>query len=416
MTQDGRDIVKYGTVLLVLSLMANALQWIFHVFISRGLGPVGYGNYAVVLAWFIIFVYPLSALQIAVADRASRYRAKKKDPAISGLMRKMMQLTALSLLVAIVVAAIGGDALGGLMNLRLGEMWILGFLVVAAVLMTVVRGLLQGLQRFVALGLNIFVDSFVRCLCGALLIYYLHYGVLVALGSSIFSAIISGICGIWILRNFVLQRGRMSGSELKRMFRSFLPMLLAMLFFGVMTNADIQMVKEFFPELDVGYYAAAHKVGEIFIYVPMAIIGVMFPKVAASSERGEKTKHLLVLSMVYACLICLGGGIVCVFFPEFVTRMIFGEAFVPGSWMVMYFPFVFTPFSLANIVISYLIARRRFMFCYLLGGLALLYLGALALFHASIQAIMWVEFSAGIACLISLLAFGQRFGKRALAA
>jgi len=412
MTQDGRDIVKYGTVLLVLSLIASSLQWVFHVFISRGLGPIGYGNYAVVLSWFIIIVYPLSALQIAVADRTSRYHAKQQDQAIGGLMRRMMQVISLSLLVAVLATAIGGSALGALMNLRLSEMWILGFLVVAAVMMTVVRGLLQGLQRFVGLGLNTFIDSLIRCICGAVLVYYLHYGVLVALGSSIISAIVAGVCGIWLLRNFVLLPGRMSGSELKKMFRSFLPMLLAMLFFGVMTNADIQVVKKCFPAVDVGYFAAAHKVGEIFIYVPMAIIGVMFPKVAASSERGEKTKHLLMLSLGYASLICLGGGIVCVFFPAFVTRMIFGEAFIPGSWMVIYFPFIFAPFSLANIVINYLIARGRFMFCYLMGALAVLYLGALAAYHASIEQVMWVEFGAGMSCLIGLLIFGQRLGRR----
>ncbi len=392
-------------------MVANLLQWLFHVFVSRGLGPAGYGAYVAVLSVFVVIVYPLSALQMAVADRTSRYHAVRNRAAIGGLLHRMLLGVFVSLVVIALLIAFFGSILVTKWKLHADQMWVLGMLVVAAILMTVVRGLLQGLQRFVALGLNIFIDSFVRCLGGIVLVYLMHLGVTAALGSSIISAFIAGLCGVWLLRNYFLMSGRMESRELKRMFLAFLPMLLTMFFFGVMTNVDILVVRATMNGVDSGYYGAAHKVGEILIYVPMAIVGVMFPKVSACSEQNKKTRHLLFLSLGYAAVICLGGGVFCLLFPEFVTKIIFGGDFLPGAWMVRLFPFVFIPFSLANVVVNYLIARGRFAFGYLMGGVIVLYLGALWLFHATVVQIMWVEFITGMVLLLSLLVFGQRPGK-----
>lgn len=412
MTKDGRDIVKYATVLLVLSLFASVLQWVFHVFVSRGLGPSGYGAYTAVLSIFIIFVYPLSALQMAVADRTSRYSAMGKEKSIGGLLRRMMAVVVFSLLAVFLGVLVGGPFLVEKWKLHANEVWVLGFLVVAAVLMTVVRGLLQGLQRFVALGLNVFVDSFVRCLCGLVLVYLMHRGVAAALGSSIISAAVAGASGIWLLRRYVFLRGTMGGKDLKKMLFAFMPMLLAMLFYGIMTNADMQVVRTNFSAEESGYFGAAHKVGEIFIYIPMAIIGVMFPKVAARSEQRKGAVHLLFLSLGYATIICVAGGVFCAIFPGFVTRMIFGAEFLPAKWMVRLFPLVFTPFSLANMVMNYLIARGRFSFCYLVGVLVVLYLVALWFFHSTLGQIMALEFIFGVVLLVSLLVFGRRPGRQ----
>ena len=409
--KEGKEIVKYGTLLLALSLVASALQWVFHVFVSRGLGPSGYGAYTAALSIFIIFVYPMSALQMAVADRTSRYQALRKHAAIGGLLRRMMQLLLLVFVAVFVAELAVGPSLVEKWKLNADEVWVLGFLVVVTVLMTTVRGLLQGLQRFVALGLNIFVDSLVRCLCGIVLVYALHRGVAYALGSSIISAGIAGVSGIWLLRRYVFMRGKMKAKEVKKMFGAFMPMLLAMLFFGIMTNADMQVVRTNFSAEQSGYFGAAHKVGELFIYVPMAIIGVMFPKVSAASEKRKGAVHMLFYSLGYAALICLAGGVVCAFFPSLVIKMIFGDAFLPGKWMVRLFPLVFAPYSLANIVINYLIARGRFSFCYIVGAFVAVYLCALWFFHDTVGEIMAAEFIAGVLLLAALLVYGRRPGR-----
>ena len=189
-----------------------------------------------------------------------------------------------------------------------------------------------------------------------------------------------------------------------------------MFFFGLMANLDISVVRKCFPDDLSGYYASAHKIGELFIYLPMAIVSVMFPKVSTASERGEKARSLLYASLAYAGGLCVIGGLGCALLPGLVVKLIFGGEFLPGQWMVRVFPFIFTPFSLAFIIINYLIARGRFGFCYPVGGLSVLYVGGLYLWHGSFPQVMTVQFVAGLALLAVVLVYGTVGGRGARAA
>ena len=59
-------------------------------------------------------------------------------------------------------------------------------------------------------------------------------------------------------------------------------LFLANTFFGVMTQADVILVKHHFPPGEAGLYASASIMGKAVMYLPTAIIMALFPMVAAN--------------------------------------------------------------------------------------------------------------------------------------
>ena len=203
MARDGRDVFKYGTVLLLMSFGVSGFQWLFTLFASRGLGVTQYGAYLTALSVFIIMVFPLTAFQMAVADRAARYQVRGKKKAIAALFRKTLVFSSLFGLSLAAVLFLAGKWLMSAWKLDSASIVALGLLLVTGVLVTSLRGFLQGLQRFVAFGLNPLLDAFIKFSMCVVLIYMLNLGPAYALGTTVVSMAIASAIAVWLLRSYL---------------------------------------------------------------------------------------------------------------------------------------------------------------------------------------------------------------------
>ena len=100
-------------------------------------------------------------------------------------------------------------------------------------------------------------------------------------------------------------------------------------------------------------------VGRALIFFTQPLTLVMFPKLARSAATGEKSNALL---LALGATILAGGvaAIGCTLFPSLPLLVVGGKSFLVMAPLVPWFAWCMLPLTLANVLISSLMARSRF--------------------------------------------------------
>ena len=128
-----------------------------------------------------------------------------------------------------------------------------------------------------------------------------------------------------------------------------------------MLSADMIFVQKYFPKSQTGYYAAAGMIGRALIFFTQPLTMVMFPKIAHSAARAQKT-DVLALTLGATALAGATAAIACTLLPWLPLRAaMYGKNFLEFSTpLVPWFAWCMLPLTLSNVLISSLMARARF--------------------------------------------------------
>src|SRR5215472_15864260 len=144
------------------------MGYVFHFVAGRLLGPTGYAVVASVLSAIYLVSLPGIVLQTVAMRFTSMFAGRAEHGA---LPRLIAQLTVVSL----ITGGLGAMALlavapAAACYLKVADLRVVYALAVPALLIAANRGVLQGLQRFVALSANFLVDTVSRVIVAASLI------------------------------------------------------------------------------------------------------------------------------------------------------------------------------------------------------------------------------------------------------
>ena len=144
-----RDFWRQMALLLVVLGFVNASNYLFHVVISRLLGPSDYGALAALLAVVLVFSIPLGVIQTAVADKTATLRSVGRDDDVRPLAASALKTTApFAYASGIAVALVACPLLSVFLHVDFASALLLAPYVVASVPASVAQGVLQGEQRF----------------------------------------------------------------------------------------------------------------------------------------------------------------------------------------------------------------------------------------------------------------------------
>ncbi|WP_298445137.1 oligosaccharide flippase family protein [Ferrimicrobium sp.] len=256
-----------GLSFLIATLVVNLSNFVFHMVISRLLGPSSYGELGSLLNLMVIVTVPLGALQAAVTHaEASRREAQRPGVNVGRLLR---QGTGFGVVGAFVIIALAPVITS---FLHLGSTWlvvVLAVWLIPSVLGAVLQGVLIGRLRFGPVALASLLGSFVGRLAFGIVLVQLGGGVLAALSASVFAQLIlTGIVGGVLFRDIVSRRqGERTGIEL----RGSVLAILALGGFWVLSSEDTVLTRHFLIAHDAGIYAAAATAGRVALFLPGAI-------------------------------------------------------------------------------------------------------------------------------------------------
>jgi glycosyltransferase involved in cell wall biosynthesis/O-antigen/teichoic acid export membrane protein len=346
-----------GAVSFVLATAGvNISNFLFHVVISRQLGPSHYGAVGAILSLLGLLAVPVGAAQLAVTQAVIKHTAH--DETFS-----LRRLTFRALLVGVfAMLAFGASAplIDGFLHLHspIPILWVSAWIPLATV-GSVLQGALIGEYRFRTAAFATFVGGGpIRLVAGSVMVA-LGFGVSGAIVATIFAQIFS--TG-WLLFAARHQMGR--GSEMFVVSTSRRDMLLSIFAIGSYTallGIDTFLARHFFAASTAGEYAAGAVAAHIALFVPGAIVTVAFPHwasgkgVEASSRRAfrEALRATAVLGTFTALVLAVFSGLV--------IHLLFGSSYDHAIGIVGVLAFGSAVIGITSLFIYLHLARRSLM-------------------------------------------------------
>ena len=395
-------LARHSGIMFSAITVANLLAYLFHAYMGRTLGPAEYGILGSLLAAFYVLSIPLGAVSTIVTKFVSEFKARQEYGKIASILFSAMKRLSRYAILIFIGVSLSSWLIADFLRISSPlPVILMGLLSAFAIILSIPRGVLRGLQNFGQLGLNISLEALIRLLLGVLL---------VSVGLGVSGAILAYGLG-YLAATFLaltplsfLFRVRNETIDLSRIYKFSPPALTMSVCLAAMTNVDLIFVKHFFTSEEAGVYTVASVLGKVIFFVTMALTTPMFPLVSELHTRGENTLSILRKSSIYVIL--FSGTVLAVYwlFPSFIINTLFGPAYLPAAPLLGTFGIAMGLIAVVMVYTTYLLAVKDMGFIKVLLGCTLLQIVLLLLFHRTLLQVLHVLILAnGLALFLLLL-------------
>lgn len=266
------------TALFAALTYVNVATFIFHVVVSRELGPSRYGALGSILVLTVLVANGTGALTAAVT-RTVAIAGPGREFAIDRLMRRAWIAAAATLAVGVAVSGI----LEG--YLHLGSpvpVMMLAVLTAATLVELAPRGVLMGQHRYGPVAVALGLGATVRLVAGATL--GAAFGTTGAVaGAAAGECIVALVCGLAAAR---AAGPRPARRELRIPTRSVSLATGAYSGLWLLAAADTFFARHLFAGHASGLYVAASTAASIALFLPNNVTLAVFPSLAGDAARG----------------------------------------------------------------------------------------------------------------------------------
>lgn len=378
----------------------------------RILPPTDYGQLNTLVALFAVISVPAGTVQTTVTRFFSSFKVQNQyDQAIKMLRHFLLLMSIIALLFFLLITFTSSRISSFLQISSRGLIILFGLSLVFSMIIPILWGGLQGLQKFGLLTFNLIINSGLKLALGILFVF-LGFGLLGAMSAVVVSYVVTTILSLLILgvslfrERTVANQGVIPESSLRSNFSEVYHYSfsagLVLLCFMVLTNIDLILVKHFFTPIEAGYYSIAQMVGRIILVLPIPIVTVMFPKLTSLEGGQSGTLSTLGKSLGIAALLCGGAVLFSLLFPSTIVKILSGKVYSECSPLVRVFSVNMTLFSLTLILLYYHLSTPKRWFLYPLFFFTLVEIGLIILFHDTlIQVLMIVGMVASCLSVIN---------------
>ena len=398
------DLMKHGGMMFLATSLASIFNLLYQLYMVRNLSPVDYGTLNSLIALLVVISVPARTLQTAITRFTSSFHACDQWEKIRAFLSSFAKKVLLFGLSFFLIIALASRYISSFFQIpSFLPVVMVGVLMLLRVILPLTLGGLRGLQMFGWLGLSGIMGAGLKLAFGVLLVS-LGFRVMGALSAFMVANFAILLLSFFQLRRFILEKSRLSVPPVEtanpgncaddinfpEVYRYFFPVAITLLCFMGLINGDIILVKHFFPPLEAGYYSVAQMAGKIIIFLPTAIVIVMFPKVSNLHAQGKDTLGILKKSLAIVGLLCGIGALICILFPSLIIRLLSGKEYLECIPLVWLFAVAMTFFALLYTLLFYQLSIRRLNFIYPLILFSALQIILITIFHRSLSQVLYI--------------------------
>jgi O-antigen/teichoic acid export membrane protein len=393
-------LVRNNLIFLTGSIGAGAFGYVYHFAVGRLTGPAAYSVVAAAVGAASLLTLPGLVLQLIAARFTSVAAAREQLGPVRRLVRL---LSGLSLGLGLAVAAVILVAGPGLAQfLQLHDRTVVALLSASALLgmlVSVNRGVLQGLLRFGSLSANLILDGAGRVGIAVALVLG-GFGPAGAVAGLLAGPTIAYAQSLTLLRRLP-RAGAQAGASLRQVGRYAAPAATAVIGVTYLYNVDVILARHYLPSREAGIYAAGAVLARVTYFLGVTIAGVMFPEVAGLHARDQAHYRVVDVSLLFLGVVgvCLIG--VYALLPALVL-LPYGAQFDPVRPYLGTFAAALTLLALSNLLVNYFLSVNsgRFILPLLLAGLA--ETGLMLVFHQGLWQLLLVLVGCNLGLTASL--------------
>ena len=378
-------LVRQNLTLFIGGLIAGIGGFVYHAIAGRVLAPTTYGQVAFLIAVYSIGTAPALIL-IVVLARYTATLVARGDAGVRSLLTRTMRLVAIPGLVLVLVTTLIARPVAAFEHLGSElPVLILGFSIALIWQVAIPRGILQGLQRFTALSLNLSLELIIRTTA---VFFLLIAGYAV---SGAMAAVFTGLAFVFALGLFSLRDHFGRGGArvpLRAMFGFSLTAAAGIIGIQVLYNKDVILAEHYLNGHAGGIYGGLNKIGTILFFLTLSVSQVLFPRVVEAVAKEQHPGRILAQSA--GILTALGGGALLVFavVPGLVVGILFGPGFRDATPYVLAVGVIGLALSLDNLLIQFFMAVHDRMFVPILAAACIAEATLIVLFHAGVGQIV----------------------------
>jgi O-antigen/teichoic acid export membrane protein len=379
------SLVRENLFFFIATNITNLLAFLFHFYMGRKLGPENYGILGVLLALIYFFSITANTIQTSIAKFISKFNIKKEYGKINFLLKSSLKRLVICGITFNIIFIIFSSFLSDFLKIPVLPLIILSFMITFEFLLPIIRGSLQGLQKFNILGLNLILEGIIKLFFGILLVIN-GLNVIGAVIAIILSYVIPFLIGNYNLR--FIKKNNLIKINTKEIYNYTIPVLLMLISLTAFYSLDILLVKHFFTNKEAGYYSAAGLIGKMLFFGSLSISQVMFAKVSGLQSDKKQHKHLLKKSLLIIFLLTIPALLIFYLFPQLIINLLFGKEFLVIDKLILFSGIMMAIFSFIYLISFYNISLHKTKFIYLLLIFNILEIVSIYLFHDSLLQIL----------------------------
>ncbi|HEV2953378.1 MAG TPA: oligosaccharide flippase family protein, partial [Candidatus Dormibacteraeota bacterium] len=359
-----------------------------------------------------VAVYAIgTVLAYALILILARYSSILERDGRLGSIRYIAGRTALYLLLPSIVLVLLALLFSSQLIRFLGITWPLPLLVMALALLVtwqlaILRGLLQGMQRFGALSLNLSIELVFR-VTGLVVALLIGLKVGGAMAAVLGGVMVASVVGAYSLKDVIMSKP--VPAPLRTMVGFSILAALGTLGIFLLYNTDTILAGVVLKDPTgvkvgtvSGYYGALNKIGTIIYFLTMSVGQVLFPKVIEAVAKDEHPGHLLAKSAGIVGLLGVGAIVVFGVLPGLIVGSLFGHDYSPIIPDVLPIGVAGLALSLDNLLIQFSIAVKDRVFIPILGLGVVIQCVAIFAFHHTFGSIVYDVLLSQLAILVVL--------------
>jgi glycosyltransferase involved in cell wall biosynthesis/O-antigen/teichoic acid export membrane protein len=365
-----REFWHQTALLLAVLGVMNASNYVFHVVMSRMLGPSDYGALAALLAVVLVVSIPLGVIQTAVAEKTAKLRSVGRGDEVGPLaLTTLKGATSLAYAAGLVAALVLTPLLSVFLHVDLLSALLLAPYVVASVPASVAQGVLQGERRMKALSAVQLTATLLRLVFGI---------VLVSAGLGVTGAVLATAASAVVtvpIAFRMLEIGRDAWGRARRSLAGIrgdvAPALFGLTSFWLLAEADIALARHYLDGEASGFYSSASVIARALLFLPSAVAIVAFPRFVAARADREQQLWWLRTSAVAVGVLAAFGFVGLFFLRDPLIRIAFGDSYSAAADLLPILAVAMAWLAVVNVLVFFHIALASRAYLISLAGVAL---------------------------------------------
>ncbi len=400
------DLLRHSLLLVGASQIGNVLNAGFHALMGRRLPADEYGILYAMVGLTALLGLPLAAIHNAVTYYTAQACQEGRGEDVGPILRRWaVRMGGVGAAVLVAGLAASGPLarfyqLEDLEPLRAA-------LVVAALMMVlpVASGGLLGQGRMLAFSGYQVAWPALRLAGGAALIALGTARATAGLWGHAAALVVTGAGAVVVLARPARAASGGTRGDTARPDRYLVGSLAILLGFGLLANADAALVKRYFEPALAGQFAMAATIARIVVFLPQPIATALFPRVVAVGRAQAHHWPALRQALLYVSALTLVAVIGCSLLPGLPLRVLYGirDPSPDLVRLVRVVAWAMSPLAPVFLLVHFELAQARYSALMPILLATGLFVGGVALFHASL---LHVAVAMGTAGMVAILGVG----------
>ena len=374
----------------------------------------GYGSLAALISYFLILSVVGQAMQVATA-REGVLGHLGVGAGLMATVRRWTRSLLLFTLALTVVSVLLRDPIANAVGVKHDE-WAAALGLPAAglwILLSMLRGVLQGVGDYKAVGVSLVAEQSARLVTGAILAAA-GLGVTGAyLGTPLSFIAISVYCWYQLRRHVGDTEGEPLAVVAKtppaafglwsHVRRAWAP-IAGLIIIAVLQNIDIIAAKHRFSTGVASSYSAVAVAAKVLIWVAMGAGFYLVPEVSRLRAEGKDPRPILARALGIVAVCAIPVLLIFAFASHLLIKSVFGASKTSASGSLIFLGLAFAVLACTYLAIQYMLALRRTWFLVVLAAVAVA--EPILLLNASHQPKSFAAVVLAIQVVGALVAFG----------